>query len=118
MVVIREKRVAYKHPDLCVLKAKREHKFFLHPQIQLVWIEKAAELGLQVLVVGVLLQFRGVVLGKSSVSLPMDFLAKFLVSRGIKQRALKNLEKAGLISVARETGRNPTITILAIKQSQ
>jgi len=118
MVVIREKRVAYKHPDLCVLKAKREHKFFLHPQIQLVWIEKAAELGLQVLVVGVLLQFRKLLLEKDSVTLPKEFLSKFGISRGTKQRALKNLEKAGLISVARETGRNPTITILAIKQSQ
>ena len=118
MVIIREKRVAYKHPDLCALQSKQETKFFLHPRIQLVWIEQAAQLGLQALVVGILLQFRGVVLGKSSVSLPMDFLAKFLVSRGIKQRALGKLEKAGLISVARETGRNPTITILAIKQSQ
>ena len=112
MVVIREKRVAYKHPDLCVLKAKREHKFFLHPQIQLVWIEKAAELGLQVLVVGVLLQFRKLLLGKDSVTLPKEFLSKFGISRGTKQRALKKLEEAGLVNVTQKSGRTPVIAVL------
>jgi len=118
MVPIREKRVAYKNPQLEVVSLRQESKFFLHPQIQLIWIEKAAQLGIQALVVGILLQFRALLSQKAEVTLPQDFLSRFGVSRGTKQRALKNLEKAGLISVARETGRNPTITILAIKQSQ
>ena len=118
MVPIREKRVAYKNPQLEVVSLRQESKFFLHPQIQLRWIEKAAALGLQTLVVGLLLQFRKLLLGKDSVTLPKEFLSKFGISRGTKQRALKNLEKAGLISIAREVGRNPMITILAIKQSQ
>ena len=42
MVAIREKRVAYKHPNLCELQSKQETKFFLHPRVQLVWIVKAA----------------------------------------------------------------------------
>ena len=114
MVAIREKRVAYKHPNLCELQSKQETKFFLHPRVQLVWIEKAAQLGIQALVVGLLLQFRAVLNGKESVTLPKDFLAKFWISRGIKQRALKTLEEAGLVSVEQDTGRSPQITVLKV----
>ena len=78
MVAIREKRVAYKDPDLCALQSKQERKFFLHPKVELAWIEKAAELGIQALIVGLLLQFRVVLNGNESVTLPKDFLAKFL----------------------------------------
>ena len=112
MVAIREKRVAYKHPDLCELQSRQETKFFLHPRLQLVWIEKAAELGNQALLVGILLQFRVVLSGNESVTLPKDFLAKFWISRGVKQRALKKLEEAGLIRLEQETGRSPLITVL------
>ena len=72
MVAIREKKLAYKHPNLCALQSKQETKFFLHPRVQLVWIEKAAELGIQALVVGLLLQFRAVLNGKESVTLPKE----------------------------------------------
>ena len=112
MVAIREKKLAYKHPKLCELQSKQETKFFLHPKVQLVWIEKAAELGIQTLVVGLLLQFRAVLNGKESVTLPKEFLSKFGVSRGTKRRALKKLEEAGLIRVEQETGRSPLITAL------
>ena len=99
MVAIREKKLAYKHPNLCELQSKQETKFFLHPRVQLVWIKKAAELGIQALVVGLLLQFRIVLSGTESVTLPKDFLAKFWISRGVKRRALKRLEEAGLVGV-------------------
>ena len=111
MVAIREKRVAYKHPNLCELQSRQETKFFLRPRVQLVWIEKAAELGIQLLVVGLLLQFRVVLSGTESVTLPKDFLTKFWISRGIKQRALKTLEEAGLVSVEQDTGRSPVVTL-------
>ena len=112
MVPIREKRVAYKNPQLEVVSLRQKSKFFLHPQIQLIWIEKAAALGLQVLVVGLLLQFRKLLLGKDSVTLPKDFLSKFGVSRGTKQRALKKLEEAGLVNVTQKSGRTPVIAVL------
>jgi hypothetical protein len=99
MVAIREKKLAYKHPNLCELQSKQETKFFLHPRVQLVWIKKAAELGIQALVVGLLLQVRVVLSGNESVTLPKDFLAKFWISRGVKRRALKRLEEAGLVGV-------------------
>ena len=114
MVAIREKRVAYKHPDLCELQSRQETKFFLHPRLQLVWIEKAAELGNQALLVGILLQFRVVLSGNESVTLPKDFLAKFWISRGVKRRALKRLEEAGLVGVVHEQGQSPVIKVLKV----
>ena len=114
MVAIREKRVAYKHPDLCALQSKQERKFFLHPKVELAWIEKAAELGIQALIVGLLLQFRVVLNGNESVTLPKDFLAKFWISRGVKRRALKRLEEASLICVVQEQGCSPVITVLKV----
>lgn len=112
MVVIKEKRVAYKSPQLDELSLRQQSKFFLHPQIQLIWIEKAAQLGIQTLVVGILLQFRTLLGQKAVVTLPQDFLSRFGISRGVKQRALKKLKKAGLICVEQETGRSPLITVL------
>ena len=114
MVAIREKKLAYKHPNLCELQPKRETKFFLHPKVELAWIEKAAELGMQALVVGLLLQFRVVLSGNESVTLPKDFLAKFWISRGVKRRALKRLEEIGLIRVVQEQGCSPVITVLKV----
>ena len=112
MVAIREKKLAYKHPNLCELQSKQETKFFLHPRVQLVWIKKAAELGIQALVVGLLLQVRVVLSGNESVTLPKDFLAKFWISRGVKRRALKRLEEAGLVGVVQEQGHSALITVL------
>ena len=114
MVPIREKRVAYKNPQLDELSLRQQSKFFLHPRVQLVWIEKAAELGIQALVVGLLLQFRVVLSGTESVTLPKDFLAKFWISRGVKRRALKRLEEASLIRVVQEQGCSPEIAVLKV----
>ena len=114
MVAIREKRVAYKHPNLRELQSKPETKFFLHPRVQLVWIEKAAQLGNQALLVGILLQFRVVLSGNESVTLPKDFLAKFWISRGVKRRALKRLEEAGLVGVVQEQGCSPESAVLKV----
>ena len=114
MTPIEEKRVAYRHPQLRELQARQESGFFLHPQVQLAWVERAAQLGTQALVVGILLQFRFLLSQKESVTLPKNFLAKFGISRGIKQRALKNLEDAGLIRVSRVSGHSSRITLLKI----
>ena len=114
MIPIEEKRVAYRHPQLRELQTKRESGFFLHPQVPLAWVERAAQLGTQALVVGILLQFRFLLSQKESVTLPKNFLAKFGISRGVKQRALKKLEDAGLVRVSRVAGHSSRITILKI----
>jgi len=44
--------------------------------------------------------------------LPNERLRARGVSRGVKRRALQELEKAGLISVTRERGKSPTVTLL------
>ena len=44
--------------------------------------------------------------------LPNERLAVRGVSRSAKTRALRNLEAAGLIQVARERGKSPTVTLL------
>jgi len=114
MIPIEEKRVAYRHPQLRELQARQESGFFLHPQVQLAWVERAAQLGTQALVVGILLQFRFLLSQKEPVTLPKNFLARFGISKGVKQRALKKLEDAGLIRVSRETGQSSRITLLRI----
>ena len=43
-----------------------------------------------------------------------EFLAKFGIPRGVKQRALKNLEDAGLIRVSQVTGHSSRITLMKI----
>ena len=77
----------------------------------MLWVEKAAQLGLPALMVGILLHFRSVWSGRESFALPKELLDKFQISRGVKQRALKSLEEAGLVSIARETGRSPVVTL-------
>ena len=111
MLAIEEKRLVYKHPKLAEITSKQAAKFFLHPKIEMLWIEKAAQLGIQALMVGILLHFRSVWCGKDSVTLPKELLDKFRISRGVKQRALKSLEEAGLVSIARETGHSPVVTL-------
>ena len=111
MLPIEEKRLAFKHPKLAEITSKQAAKFFLHPKIEMLWIEKAAQLGLPALMVGILLHFRSVWCGRESVTLPKELLDKFRISRGVKQRALKSLEEAGLVSIVQETGHSPVVTL-------
>ena len=111
MLPIEEKRLVYKHPKLAESTSKQTAKFFLHPKIEMLWIEKAAQLGLPALMVGILLHFRSVWCGRESVTLPKELLDKFRISRGVKQRALKSLEEAGLVSIVQETGHSPVVTL-------
>ena len=114
MIPIEEKRVDYRHPQLREVQTKRESGFFLHPQVPLAWVERAAQLGTQALVVGILLQFRFLLSQKEPVTLPKNFLVKFGISRGVKQRALKKLEDAGLIRVDQVAGQSSKFTLLRV----
>jgi hypothetical protein len=44
--------------------------------------------------------------------LPNERLRARGVSRGVKRRALRDLEEAGLIQVMRERGKSPTVILL------
>ena len=111
MLPIEEKRLVYKHPRFAEITSKQAAKFFLQPKIEMLWVEKAAQLGLPALMVGILLHFRSVWCGRDSVTLPKELLDKSNISRGVKQRALRSLEEAGLVSIVQETGRSPLITL-------
>ena len=111
MFPIEEKRLVYKHPRLAEITSKQAAKFFLHPKREMLWIEKAVQLWNQALLVGILLHFRSVWCGRWSVTLPKELLDKFQISRGVKQRALRSLEEAGLVSIVQEIGRSPLITL-------
>ena len=114
MADIREKRLAFKHSQLYKLQAKQESKFFLHPKVQMVWIERAAQLGVQAVLVGLLLHFKVVLSKADEVTLPQNLLDRFQLSRGVKRRALGKLEQAGLISIVRRTGRSSLIKLLRV----
>jgi hypothetical protein len=47
-----------------------------------------------------------------SVSITTATLKRFRLTRNDKDRALRSLEKAGLVRVKRQNGKNPVITIL------
>ena len=111
MLPIEEKKLAYKHPKLAENTSKQTAKFFLHPKIEMLWIEKTAQLGVPALMVGILLHLRSVWCGKDSVTLPKELLDKFQIFCGVKQRALRSLEEAGLVSIVQEIGRSPLITL-------
>ena len=86
---------------------------FLKGPIPLNWLEKAGALPGKSLHVGICLWFlRGV-----SKSYEVKLSGKLLRSLGVKRnagyRGLRNLEFAGLVSVARHRGRLPVVTILA-----
>ena len=111
MLPIEEKKLAYKHPKLAESTSKQTAKFFLHPKIEMLWIEKTAQLGVPALMVGILLHLRSVWCVKDSLTLPKDLLHKFHIFCGVKQRALRSLEEAGLVSIVQEIGRSPLITL-------
>ena len=68
MLELKSKKLAYQHPDLKQLESKKEAAYFLHRQVSLPWIQRAALEGIQALVVGLLLQFRVVLSSKESVT--------------------------------------------------
>ena len=107
MLPIEEKRLAYKHPKLAEITSKQAAKFFLHPKIEMLWIEKAAQLGIQALVLGILLHFRSVWSGRGSVTLPKELLDKFHISRGVKQRAFIRWWEGGVVIFFNQHGLGP-----------
>ena len=54
----------------------------------------------------------------STVNLTNTALKQFNVSRDSKYRALKALEKAGLLTVVRTNGKNPQVTLLDYKETE
>ncbi len=85
---------------------------FLKGPIPLNWLSTAAKLPGKSLHVGIAIWFTASL--EKSATVPLSNVAglPFGLDRNAKYRALKWLEKAGLILVERKLGRSPKITIL------
>ena len=113
MFELEGKKLAYQYLDLKQLESKREAAYFLHRQVSLIWIHRAALEGVQAGFIAILIQWRSVLTKRQTVSLSTDFLNQFGISRGVKSRSLKLLEKAGLIQLSKASGKSLRITLLA-----
>jgi hypothetical protein len=90
----------------------RQGEKFLKGPIPWKWIAKAARLPGKALQVALALWFLAGIKSKSVVALSGSVLRDIGVLRHSGYRGLKELEKAGLISVQRHEGRSPVVTIL------
>ena len=92
---------------------------YLRGPIPLAWLEAAARLPGQALAVGVALwHLAGLRRTQQHLSLSTERLASFGVSRYAKDRALRHLTGAGLVTVDRKRGRSPRVTIVAGRRSR
>lgn len=84
---------------------------FLRGPVPWEWIIAAHSLPGQALIVGLCLWRLAGAVGSRTVMLGNAELEPFGIDRATKCRALAALERAGLITVAREPGRFPTVTL-------
>jgi CRP-like cAMP-binding protein len=91
----------------------RRKKRFIRGPIPLAWICSAAKQGGAALRVGLTLWYLRGLRNSPNVKLTTFALRPLNVSPRSKLRALQRLEAAGLVSVRRRTGVNPTVTILS-----
>ena len=118
MLELDGKKLAYQHPDLKQLESKKEAAYFLHRQVSLPWIQRAALEGMQAAFIATLIQWKSVLNKRQTVSLTTYFLDQFGISRGIKLRSLKLLEKAGLILLSKASGKSLRITLFSYPTKQ
>jgi hypothetical protein len=93
---------------------KKKRKLFIRGPIPFNWISEAARLPGKCLHVSVCLWFLAGLKRSRTVILPRSKLRLLGVGRGASYRGLKLLEQAGLVSVVREPGKNPIVTILEV----
>ena len=94
-------------------KSTPKHKPFLKGPIPLHWLRTASELPNRALKVGILLWYlHGLEKGPKHLVLTNKRAALFGLSRYTKGRALRELEKAGLVIVRRSPGQCLRVTII------
>ena len=92
---------------------------YLRGPIPLTWLETAARLPGQSLAVGVgLWHLAGLRRSQQHLSLSTERLTPFGVSKYAKDRALRHLTVAGLVTVDRKKGRSPRVTIVTRSKSR
>jgi hypothetical protein len=90
------------------------HRRFLKGPIPWDWLEKAAQLPGKALAVGMALWLWAGMKRSRRLSLSISSLSAMGVKRNAGYRAMNELERAGLISVVRHTGRKPKVTLLDV----
>jgi hypothetical protein len=85
--------------------------YFLKGPIPLAWLSRAAIQPGRALHVGVLLWFLAGLMRSREVPLLPSWLHRFGLNRFAAYRGLTALEKAGLVTVKRQRGRAPLVTL-------
>lgn len=93
------------------VSTQRKEKFIKGP-ISWQWITTAGQLSGSALKVGLILWFLAGLNRSRTVKLSNRYLDEFGLHRTSKYKAIKDLEKAGLVSVAEGVGKSPTVTII------
>ena len=92
---------------------------YLRGPIPLAWLETAAQLPGKALAVGMALwHLAGLRRTQQHLSLSTERLASFGVSKYAKDRALRHLIAAGLVTVDRKKGRSPRVSLLTSRKSR
>ena len=91
---------------------------FLKGPIPWSWIAAASALPGQALLVGLCIWRLAGAMKNHTVSLGNSDLKPLRVDRAAKSRALRALERAGLLKVARQPGRFPKVTLLCARPSR
>jgi hypothetical protein len=99
---------------LAKLKVKASKKHFYVRTIPLAWAMKSTALPGKSAAVSVLLWYLSGVSKSSTVTLSGVQLRRFGIQRLAGSRALKWLEAAGLVIVARKGNKSPRVTILEV----
>jgi hypothetical protein len=96
-------------------KAKIPSGRFLKGPIPWSWIAAAAALPSRALLVGLCLWRLVGAMKSDTISFGNSDLRQLGIDRATKSRALRALERAGLIMVARQAGRFPTVNLLGAR---
>jgi DNA-binding MarR family transcriptional regulator len=97
---------------------RRQTAAFLKGPIPLSWLQRAARLAGKALQVAIALRYRCGIERTLTVKLTSTLLREFGVERDAKARALRQLERVGLVAVSRNHGRNPVVTVLEVPSCQ
>ncbi|MGB8741096.1 MAG: hypothetical protein WCD52_12860 [Xanthobacteraceae bacterium] len=96
--------------------APAKGKFIAGP-VDVTWLSQASKLGVTALWVGLSLWFLRGLRRSDSFTVSNLFMQKWDVLPDAKNRALRKLEKAGLITVERKGKRSPRVTLVVQRSS-
>jgi hypothetical protein len=116
----RDTKLWLRSPDVNILTTeietealKRHRCGYIRGPLYLPEVCAAAKLPGKALAVWLFVQYRVRVTRKPEITLPNGRLVAAGIDRNAKARALRDLERAGLITVRREVGQTPRISLVA-----